>query len=163
MITKKVRGRIFLIKNISFLFVTLTVLISSIVFALDDTPPAIPSEYWGIIDDGSIVDGLPVTAEVNGVNYAQTSLTQNGYYDIILINGDRELTYNDDRDCSIHWGNGQACVPCANELTCIEGPQDGALVTIKVNNTIGAPTVTWQSGETIEQGIILVKEGKINF
>ena len=163
MIAKKVRGKIFLIKKISFLFVTLTVLISSIVLAFDDAPPAIPSEYWGIIGDGSIADGLPVTAEVNDVNYAQTSVTQNGSYNVILINGDRELTYNDDRNCSIHWGNGQACIPCANELACIEGPQDGTLVTIKVNDTVGTPTATWQSGNIVEQGIILVEEGKINF
>lgn len=163
MIEKKLWGKIFLIKKISFLLVTLTVLISSIVFAFDDAPPAIPSEYWGIIDDSSIADGLPVTAEVNGVNYAQTSLTQNGYYDVILIDGDRELTYNNDRNCSIHWGNGQACIPCANELACIEGPQDGALVTIKVNNTVGTGTATWQSGNIVEQGIILVEQGIINF
>lgn len=137
-----------MIKKTGFLFVVLSILFSSMVFASDDAPPAIPSEYWGAVsfNGAPVPDDYTATAEVDSVNFAQPSQTLNGYYDVILVNGDRELTYNDDRDCSIHWGNGEACVPCVDEADCIEGPQDGADIVLKVDSHIMKPYPNWEKG-----------------
>ena len=135
---------VFLIMSISF------------VFASDDAPPALPSEHWGLVDNGNVADSLTVTGEINSINYAQPSQTSGGYYDILLVGGDRELTYNNDRDCSVHWAAGEACVPCDNESDCIEGPQDGAEVSIKIDSTEASPKVTWLNGSSNRQDLILI-------
>ena len=128
----------------------------SFVLASDDAPPPIPSEYWGLVDNGSVQDGLPVEGLVNGTNYAQPSQTLSGYYDIILVGGDKELTFNNDRNCSIHWAAGQACVPCQNKSDCIEGPEDGDAVVVEINGTQASPTLAWQAGFNDRQDLVLI-------
>jgi len=139
----------------SYIIVFLIISIS-FVFASDDAPPALPSEHWGLVDNGNVADSLTVTGEINSINYAQPSQTLGGYYDILLVGGDRELTYNNDRDCSVHWAAGEACVPCDNESDCIEGPQDGAEVSIKIDSTEASPKVTWLNGSSNRQDLILI-------
>ena len=102
-------------------------------------PPPIPLEFWGELDvDGIPVDqGLTVTAEVDGVDYAQATVTQSGLYNVMLLNGDRELTYPDDPDCQFH----DPCVPCDGD--CIEGPEVGDNIVLKVDGHIAKPYVQW--------------------
>jgi len=137
-----------------FLSIFVAVLISSFcVFASDDAPPAIPAEYYGTatVNGAAAADGLAVTGEVDGVNYAQSSQTLDGYYNIILVDGDRELTYNDDKDCATHWSAGEACVPCVDEADCIEGPQDGDIITLKIDGSEVMPLcLSWAKGEVTE-------------
>ena len=140
-----------------YLSLFITILISSFcVCASDDAPPAIPAVYWGtvIMDGTSASDGLAVTAEVSSVNYAQPFQTLNGYYSIILVNGDRELTYNDDKDCSTHWAASEACVPCVDEADCIEGPEDGADIMVKVDGIGDMPHIDWVKGASEEISIV---------
>lgn len=136
-------------------------ILSSLVFADgDDAPPALPSEYWGGVTNfgSAAADGLAIVAEVNGVDYTQGNPVtfNNGVYNIMSINGDRPLTYNDDSDCSDHWNRDppEACIQCTpcqggncvlgyNENTCIEGPQDGAIINIKINGVGVMPSVDW--------------------
>lgn len=123
--------------KISLSLILTSIILTFFVSAGDDAPPALPSEFWGdLTQNGAPVpDGLSVTAEVDGVNYAQVSVTSGGMYDVILVDGDRELTYFADQDCSVHLAASQACVPCSGEEDCIEGPQDADLIKIKVDNS----------------------------
>lgn len=127
------------------------------VFAGDNAPPAIPVDYWGdaTVDGASAGDGLAVTAEVSSVNYAQPSQTLSGMYSVILAGGDRELTYDDDRNCDYHWNTlNEACVPCVDEADCIEGPEDGEVVKIKVAGSGTMPYVDWVKGLAEEVDIV---------
>lgn len=132
----------------SISLILIAIMLCLFVSAGEDAPPALPSEFWGILTQNGnpVPDALTVTAEVDGMDYAQPASTLNGKYDVFLVGGDRELTYFTDQDCSIHWGAGEACVPCSGEADCIEGPQDGALVKIKVNNAGVMPYVEWLFG-----------------
>ncbi len=132
----------------------------------DDAPPALPSEYWGsiTIDGNPAANNLPIVAEVNGIDYTQESPVtfNNGYYNLMLVEGDRPLTYNDDPNCNAHNLTGEACIRCTkcegancvlgyNENTCIEGPQDGEIVTIKVDDDEVMPTcLSWNKGNSVE-------------
>ncbi|MBD3163583.1 hypothetical protein GF323_00085 [Candidatus Woesearchaeota archaeon] len=132
-------------------------------------------EVWGdaIVGGTPVADGLPVTAMVNNVDYAQASSTANGMYDVILVNGDRPLTYNDDPNCAAHWAAGEACVPCTpgygpahpgNENDyCIEGPQNGSVVNILINNSPTIPVFIWNEGSVAKQKLIVATGGIINF
>jgi len=132
------------------------VLFSMSVFAsVDSAPPAIPSEYWGTVtlDGAPAGDGLAVTAEVGGTDYAQASTTSSGYYNVILVGGDRPLTYNDDPDCLNH--PGEACIPCVQDTSdCIEGPQDNSDVKIKISSTGSMPYVDWVEGSSYDVNIV---------
>ena len=83
--------------------------------------PAVPSAFWGTatIDGSPAQNGLIVTAEINGVNYAQPSATKNGYYNVI-VKGDDTSTLQK------------------------EGGVNGETVTIKINGLFGK-NVTWYS------------------
>ena len=131
--------------RLSILLVILLVLISGFACASDDAPPEIPAQYWGLItlNGGAAGNGLAVTAEVGGINRAQSSLTSGGYYNVILTGGDKSLTYDSDRTCATHWAAGQACVPCTSTADCIEGPQDGADIMIKVSGVGNMPWLDW--------------------
>jgi len=114
---------------------------SAIVFA-SNTPPPIPTEYWGeaLIDGEQAPAGTPITSD-----YGNTEVTGDGYYDVILTGGDSPLTYLDDPTCAIHEAADEACINCstnaADENYCIEGPQDGDEVYLILN---GANiTVEW--------------------
>lgn len=131
----------------------LSIIISTLfVSAGDDAPPALPTEFWGdLTQNGAAVpDGLEVTAEVDGVNCAQSSFTSNGMYDVMLVNGDRELTYFDDQDCSTHWAASEACVPCSGEADCIEGPKDDDFIKIFLDGVGVMPFVGWLTGSNEE-------------
>lgn len=136
--------------NLSLVFFIAILVSSFSVCASDNAPPAIPSEYWGSVTMNGMLaaNGLIVEALVNGINYAQAFQTLNGYYNVILVGGDRELTYEDDSTCAVHWGAGQACVPCdpGTPGDCVEGPQDGEIVKIKVSATGTMPSVDWVKG-----------------
>jgi hypothetical protein len=159
-------------KNLLLTFVFL--LLCSIVLA--DSPPALPMEVWGeaIADGSPVVDGLSVKAMVNGEDFAQASVTKDGYYDVLIVNGDRPLTYNNDPTCATHWGAGEACVPCTvcsggncvngyNPATCIEGPQDGTNVNIVIDDKQTIPIVVWNKGGIVQQDLIVITGGVINF
>jgi hypothetical protein len=140
----------------SYLILILIIIIIPFSLASDDAPPSIPSEYWGLVDSGSAADGQAVQGFVGNIDYAQPSQTTGGYYDVILVNGDRELTYNDDRACATHWAAQQACVPCNNDSDCIEGPQDSAAVTVKINGVETSPQLSWLRGSNNRQDIIVI-------
>src|SRR3989338_5443857 len=133
-----------------FLVFLVGIIFSFSVYAGDNAPPALPSEFWGqVMQEGSpAADGLAVTAEVSGVNYAQASVTGSGMYNVMLVNGDRELTYNNDRDCSIHNAVSEVCVPCVDEADCIEGPQDNSDVLIKINGIGTMPYADYVEGSS---------------
>ena len=151
----------------SFLFFSGVILILSsiLVFSSDNAPPEIPMEIWGTAtyNGTQVVDGLTVKALSNGADYAQISFTKDGYYDVILINGDRPLTYNNDSDCAIHWANDEACVPCIQgygpdhpgdeSSYCIEGPQNGMNVVLKINNQPVNTTFVWNSGGIVQSNL----------
>ena len=149
----------------SLLSVFLLLLIP-IVTASDNAPPALPTEYWGnvTVDGNPASDGLSVIGYVSSVQYSSMSGgTVNGYYNIILTNGDRPLTYNDDPNCTIHYAANQACVPCNSTSDCIEGPQDTATILIKVNGTTATPSISWLNGTTTYQNIIVITTGIYNY
>ena len=86
-------------------------LFAVLVIASDNAPPALPSEYWGnvTINGDPAPDGLEVIGLVNSVLYGNmTGGTINGQYNLILEGGDRSLTYDNDRNCAVHWGNNDA-------------------------------------------------------
>lgn len=149
-------------KNKLSLGVIFLIVYSSLVFASDNAPPSLPSEYWGTVtmDGNPAANGLAILAEVNGVDYTQENPVtfNNGYYNIMLVNGDRELTYLNDPTCATHWAAGEACVPCstnpADEDYCIEGPQNGAIVKIKINGVGIMPNVDWFIGSSYEVNTI---------
>ena len=144
--------------NLSLVFFVAILVSSFSVCASDNAPPAIPSEYWGSVTMNGVLaaNGLIVEALVNGINYAQPSQTLNGYYNIILIGGDRELTYEGDPTCAVHWGAGQACVPCDLGIPgdCVEGPQDGADIMVKINNIGNMPWLDWEAGSSKQEDIV---------
>lgn len=127
-------------------------ILSSFVFASDNAPPALPMEVWGnvTVDGSPAINGLVVRAEVDGVNYAQASVTSGGEYNIILAGGDHELTNLSDYNCAIANAAGRACIPCStdplNEDYCIEGPQDRNKIIIKVDSNQVMPAVDWVKG-----------------
>jgi len=132
---------------------------SSLVLAAD-TPPPIPTEYWGRL----MIDGAPA-ADGTEVKYYDgsewiTTTTVDGWYNIIMTGGDSPLSYNNDRDCSIHWAAEEACIPCTSDADCIEGPQEGDDVNLVVESS-DVP-VKWtddaSSGET-QINIIPLKTG----
>ncbi len=140
----------------------LLILLSFTVSAGDNAPPALPSEYWGKIeiDNQPAQDGMQIIAEVNGVDYSQgTPTTKDGYYNILLVGGDRELTYIDDPDCSDHWNRNppEACIPCSTDPNspdyCIEGPKDGKRVILKVDGHIAKPYIEWNKGMIKQENI----------
>ena len=143
----------------------------AIPFVFSEAPPAIPMEIWGeaTADGSSVSNGLSVKAMVNGVDYAQASVTQDGYYDAILVKGDRPLTYNDDPTCLTH----DPCISCipgygpdhpGNENDyCIEGPQSGECVVIIIDDQSAIPIITWNEGGILRQDLIVVTGGVINF
>ena len=150
-------------------------LILLIPIAFAESPPAIPMEVWGeaTLDGSPVGDGLNVEAKVDGVDYAQATVTQDGFYDVILVNGDRPLTYNDDSNCAVHWGAGEACVPCipgygpdhpGNELDyCIEGPQDGQGINIVIDSKPTIPVTVWNEGEIVRHDLVVIDGGVIDF
>ncbi len=134
------------------------------VFASDNAPPALPVEIWGqaTVDGSPAANDLVITAEVDGVNYAQGSpiTFNNGLYNVMLVGGDRELTYLGDYDCSDRWNRNppEACVQCsenqASEDYCIEGPQDDAKISIKINSITSMPFFSWLWGSSEEVDVI---------
>lgn len=145
--------------NLSLVFFIAILVSSFSVCASDDAPPAIPAQYWGSVTMNGVLatDGLTVEALVNGINYAQAFQTLNGYYNVILVGGDRELTYEGDPTCAVHWVAEQACVPCDPETPgdCVEGPQDGADIMIKINSSIGnMPWLDWEKGSNTQADIV---------
>jgi hypothetical protein len=132
-------------------------------------------EVWGqATEDGRLVqDGLIVTALVEGKNYAQSSVTNDSYYDVLIVDGDRPLTYNDDPDCAVHNGRGEACVVCipgygpqypGHETDyCIEGPVNGSEIIISIQNISTTPLVLWTLSGNIRQDVILINDNWINF
>ncbi|MFH1642870.1 MAG: putative metal-binding motif-containing protein [Nanoarchaeota archaeon] len=129
----------------------LCVLIGSMVCYAAEAPPSIPPEYWGsaIYNGQPAKDGLMVRAFAENGEYGQNSYTLNGYYSIILMNGDKQLTYLGDPSCENHWPD-QACVQCSTNIGsdnyCIEGPQTGDNVLIRINGSKVSPILTWQIG-----------------
>ena len=115
------------------------VLASLFVSAAEKAPPPLPVEFWGELDmDGSpAADGLQVTAEVDGVDHALETVTVNGMYNIILTEGDRDLTYPEDPNCNNH----NPCIPCSGD--CVEGPQVGDDIVLKVDGQIAKPYLQW--------------------
>ena len=144
------------------------ILLSSIAFASDNVPPPIPSEFWGTITiEGSPApDGLSVEGFAGNANYAQPSTTLNGYYDVILAGGDSDLTFLNDSTCATHWANNDACIPCSTNPSsddyCIEGPQNGAQVVIKINGKFAAPFLVWSTG-AFEQNLVISQNATVNF
>lgn len=120
-------------------------LFSSIVFAVDNAPPPIPTEYWGrlMIDGGPAPDGTEIKY-FNGDEWIITT-TVDGWYSLIMGGGDSVLTYLDDSTCATHWGNEEACIPCStnpvDEDYCVEGPQKGDDVNLVIDNS--NVTVKW--------------------
>jgi hypothetical protein len=138
-------------------------------FALSESPPALPMEIWGqATENGNpVADGRNVTALINGINYAQPSATQAGYYDVIITNLDRPLTYNNDPTCATHWAGQEACAPCTvcsgancvlgyNASTCIEGPTDNSQVTLKIGNNTVNQTFFIQNGSINNNDVIIL-------
>ncbi len=135
----------------SIILFTLSIFVLSSVMA--DAPPPIPTEYWGRL----VIDGQPAPegTEVkywDGAEWIITTTTD-GWYNIILTGGDSPLTYNDDPDCSTHWANEQACIPCTQDVDCVEGPQEGDSVNIIVNDV--PVSVTWRLEASGEENVIV--------
>jgi hypothetical protein len=123
---------------------------STLVFA--DAPPPIPTEYWGrlMIDGQPAPDGTEVKYW-NGEEWTTTT-TLDGWYNIILTGGDSPLTYNDDPDCSTHWANQEACIPCTQNVDCVEGPQQGDTVQLVVNDK--PVSITWGTDASGDETVI---------
>ena len=117
-----------------------------------DTPPPLPTEYWGrlMINGTPAADGT-IVSYWNGQQWTNTT-TLDGWYNIILTGGDSDLTFNDDPTCITHWGGGQACIPCVQNVNCTEGPRDGDLVNLSVNNYL--VSVIWGSDSSGVENII---------
>lgn len=132
---------------------------STIVFA-SNAPPALPMDVWGeaTVDGAPAADGLAVTAEVGGVDYAQATVTSGGNYDVIIAGGDHELTTLADWDCAIAIAAGDACIPCEtdpeHEDYCIEGPQDGDQIKLIVDSDEVMPTFGLLMGDAEEVDIV---------
>ena len=132
-------------------------LVSSMVFASDNAPPPIPTEYWGrlLIDGDPAPDGTEVNY-YNGEEWIITT-TVDGWYNIIMTGGDSDLTFLDDHDCDYHWNTlGEACIPCSTTPSdpdyCVEGPKEGEQVDIDAD---GNPvTVTWGTDASGEENLI---------
>ena len=124
---------------------------SSFVFA-SNAPPPIPTEYWGrlMIDGSPAPDGTEVKY-FDGTDWIITT-TVDGWYTIIMTGGDSDLTFNDDHDCTAHWNAGEACIPCTQNVDCIEGPQTGNAVTIYLGNT--PASVTWGDDTSSDESIM---------
>lgn len=127
-------------------------ILSGLVFASDNAPPPIPTEYWGrlIINGSPAPDGTEVKY-FNGQEWIITT-TKGGWYGIILTGGDRPLTYNDDPTCANHWAAGEACIPCTQNVDCVEGPKEGNNVNISGNNV--PVSVTWSDNASSEENVI---------
>jgi hypothetical protein len=145
------------------------VLLVILPIVFSESPPALPMELWGLAyQDGNLVsDGLNISATINGKNFAQGSVTSGGYYDTIITDLDRPLTYNSDPTCAAHWASGSACVTCTpcsgancllgyNESTCIEGPADGSNVTVKIGVNNANSIFSLQSGSISNNNLIIV-------
>jgi len=134
----------------SCLGVIILLIFSTLVFA--DAPPPIPTEYWGrlLIDGQPAPDGTEVKY-FNGEEWIITTTTD-GWYNIILTGGDSPLTYNDDPDCSTHWANEEACIPCTQDVDCVEGPQEGDTVSISADNV--PASVIWDDDASSEENVI---------
>lgn len=146
---KRVFLTVLLVLSISFL--------SSIAYANDNAPPPIPVLVYGDVtyEGGPVPDGYSIEADVSGQNHAQATTTSGGQYAAILVDGDRPLTFNDDRDCSVHWAAGEACVPCNDESDCIEGPVDGDDVLFSVNNNDAMPYFDWEQKGILNVDLVL--------
>lgn len=123
-----------------FLGLIILSIFSTMAFAAD-APPPIPTEYWGrlFINGQPASDGTQVRY-YNGQEWITTTTT-NGWYSIIMTGGDSPLTYNDDPFCTTHWNAGEACIPCTQNVDCVEGPQEGNTVQMLAN---GNPvSITW--------------------
>jgi len=152
-------------------YIIILLVLVMVPFVFSESPPAIPMEVWGqaTADGSPVSNGLTVKAMVGGKDYAQASITQDGYYDAILINGDRPLTYNDDPTCQTH----DPCITCipgygpdhpGNENDyCIEGPQSGETINILIDDQVTIPIVIWNEGGILREDIIVVTGGVINF
>ena len=137
-------------KNKLILGLVMLSILSSFVFASDNAPPPIPTEYWGeaLIDGEEASVGTPITSV-----YGDTTVAADGDYDIILTGGDSDLTFLDDSTCATHWAADEACIPCStnpvDEDYCVEGPQAGDIVTI---NFDGNPVdVVWGDDKGAEE------------
>ena len=124
---------------------------STFVFA--NAPPPIPTEYWGrLIIDGEIAPDGTEVKYWDGEEWITTT-TVDGWYNLILTGGDSPLTYNDDANCAAHWANEEACIPCTQNVDCVEGPQEGDSVDIVVNNN--PVSVTWGNDASSEENVIV--------
>jgi len=123
---------------------------SAFVFA--DAPPPIPTEYWGrlMIDGQPAPDGTEVKYW-NGEEWTITT-TVDGWYNLILTGGDSPLTYNDDPDCSTHWANQEACIPCTQDVDCVEGPNQGDTVQMLVDDK--PVSITWGTDASGDETVI---------
>ena len=131
-------------------------------FVFSEAPPALPMEIWGLAsEDGNpVTDGLSVEASINGQNYARVSVTDSGYYDVIISGLDRPLTYIDDPNCATHWGAGDACVQCSTNPIdsdyCIEGPQEGDAIGIEIDGSEVEQNFALSSGSIVNQDVTIV-------
>ncbi|MCK5282612.1 MAG: hypothetical protein KAK00_04340 [Nanoarchaeota archaeon] len=139
-------------------YLLLLVMVFSLPLVFSDAPPALPMEIWGeaTIDGGSASDGLNVEAVIDGQNYAQYSVTEDGYYDVIITGLDKPLTYNNDSDCSTHWGNGEACVQCTQDVDCVEGPQDEENVKISIDGDDAEETFSLERGSILNEDVTVI-------
>ncbi len=124
---------------------------SSLVLAAD-TPPPIPTEYWGRL----LIDGVPA-ADGTQVKYYDGSewiitTTIDGWYNIIMTGGDSPLSYNDDPTCATHWANEEACIPCTQNVDCVEGPQQGDTVDLLVDGK--TVSVIWGDDASSDENVI---------
>ena len=108
-------------------------------FALaSESPPGIPSEYWGSLD---VADGLGVTLLVNGVQYGQ-GFTSGNFYSVI-VTSDNPLTFLSDPSCQTH----DPCITCSNSSGdanyCVEGPSDGQNADLLVDGDATNVSVTF--------------------
>ncbi|MBW2974891.1 hypothetical protein KY366_04200 [Candidatus Woesearchaeota archaeon] len=135
------------------LVMIMSTVISASVFASDlNAPPSIPAEYWGrlMIDGEPAPDGTEVKY-FNGEEWIITT-TVDGWYNLILTGGDSDLTDPDDPDCSLHWAENEACIPC-EEGDCVEGPKEGDTVDIIVNDT--PVSITWGEDANSEENVLV--------
>ncbi len=98
-------------------------------------PPPLPSSFWGTLGGEGLDVGDPVTAEIDGVEYA--------YSQVQLVGGETVYALN---------------VPGDNPSTAaIEGGTSGDTIVFKVNGTPAKETAVWQSGTNVKHDLTLTK------
>ncbi|MBU0666399.1 MAG: Ig-like domain-containing protein [Nanoarchaeota archaeon] len=150
MINNKIKAS----KTLKILKIFLFLLIINIVLTSVSAQTAV-STYWGLINDGTIEDGITVQAWIDidsdstvdmsgsqtndGTEIFATTYTQQGYYNLITPGDDPETT------------------------SIVEGGNSGDTITVLVDGIVATPTLTWvhTSDDKVDLTVSMVNSAPI--